>query len=342
MRSSDKGPPHKPEKPFENALYDFMCMAKGQSQSQMIRCFLEQVITHSDLCEQGSVLVYSPPSSKSESEGGTLKLIDRATNANSLIDFPGRDFKVDQGLAGLVFRKRVPEFAPKADAHPDFVPVEDQDIGAIYCLPIILDTGHPPFGIVSFHNTRDSTTEIDDNTRLRMRIAAKGLEAMLSQATIPLVAQEKLFIVHGHNEMFLRELAQVLEAEDVPYVLVQTFARTGQDLLGFIEDRIRGCVAGFILLTADDEGRLYRFGEPLRQRARQNVIFEAGYLTALFRRTNRICFLQQGNLEIPSDLNGLLMEQVDAHVDRERIILTLREWSIPTKSAREAQDSARS
>jgi predicted nucleotide-binding protein len=95
------------------------------------------------------------------------------------------------------------------------------------------------------------------------------------------------------------------------------------------------------LLTADDEGRLYRFGEPLRQRARQNVIFEAGYLTALFRRTNRICFLQQGDLEIPSDLNGLLMEQVDTHVDRERIILTLEEWGIATKSGREAEAKKR-
>jgi predicted nucleotide-binding protein len=333
--------PLKPEKPFENALYDFMCMSKGESQSLMIRYFLEQVIEHSDLCDQGSILVYSPRSGKSESDGGSLKLIDRATNANSLIDFPGADFKVDQGLAGLVFRKRVPEFAPYADAHPDFIPIEKQDIGAIYCLPIILVTQQPPFGIVSFHNSRASTAEIGDDTRLRMRIAAKALEAVLPQAPIPLVPQEKLFIVHGHNEMFLRELAQVLESEDVPYVVVQTFARTGQDLLGFIENRIRGCVAGFVLLTADDEGRLYRFGEPLRQRARQNVIFEAGYLTALFRRTNRICFLQQGDLEIPSDLNGLLMEQVDTHVDRERIILTLEEWGIATKSGREAEAKKR-
>jgi len=110
--------------------------------------------------------------------------------------------------------------------------------------------------------------------------------------------------------------------------VIQTFARTGQDLLGFIEKRIRGWVAGFVLLTPDDEGRLYRVGEPLRQRARQNVIFEGGYLTALFRRTNKICFLQEGDLEIPSDLNGLLTEQFEQHINRERIVKTLREWGL--------------
>jgi len=97
----------------------------------------------------------------------------------------------------------------------------------------------------------------------------------------------------------------------------------------FIEERIRDCVAGFILLTPDDEGRLYQFGAPMRQRPRQNVVFEGGYLMALFRGTNRVCFLQQGDLEIPSDLNGLLMERFEERLDPLRIKLTLREWGLP-------------
>ena len=50
---------------------------------------------------------------------------------------------------------------------------------------------------------------------------------------------------------------------------------------------------------------------------------------ALFRGTNRVCFLQQGEVEIPSDLNGLLMERFEERIDRERIRLTLREWGLP-------------
>jgi hypothetical protein len=85
---------------------------------------------------------------------------------------------------------------------------------------------------------------------------------------------------------------------------------------------------GFVLLTPDDEGRLFKFGEPMRQRARQNVIFEGGYLTALFRRKNRICFLQKGDVEVPSDLNGLLMERFPERIDAGRILLTLGEWGL--------------
>jgi len=328
MKDSEHTLRQRPQKPFEHALHDFMCMAKGKPQSLMIRYFLEQVITHSDVCEQGSVLIYCPPSNNGAKSAKTLKLCDKATNANSLVKFPGHNFSIDEGLAGLVFRKRAPEFAARATEHPEFVPVKDQDIGSIYCLPIILESEHPPFGVVSFHNPLATADSMDSHKRMLMNIAVKVLEAMLPLAPIPLVPQERLFVVHGRDEHFLRELISILTSEGIDPVVVQTYARTGQDLLGFIENRIRGCVAGFVLLTPDDEGRLYQFGEPMRQRARQNVIFEGGYLTALFRRTNRICFLQQGDLEIPSDLNGLLMERFEHHIDRDRIILTLKEWGL--------------
>jgi predicted nucleotide-binding protein len=318
----------RPEKKFERALYDFMCMSKGASQSLMIRYFVEQIITHSDVCEQGSVLVHSSPPEIPLRASGTLKLFEKATNVNSIAKFPGANFSVDEGLAGLVFRKRQPEFAPIAKKHPEFIDVEGQNIGEIYCIPILLEDDDAPFGVVSFHNPVPSEKLLDADKRDLMNVAVKSLEAMLSTAPIKLVPDERLFIVHGRDERFLQELIEILRLEKIEPVVIQTFARTGQDLLTFIENRIRSCVAGFVLLTPDDEGRLYQFGEPLRQRARQNVIFEGGYLTALFRGTNRICFVQQGDLEIPSDLNGLLMERFDQKIDPARISVALRDWGL--------------
>ena len=164
-----------------------------------------------------------------------------------------------------------------------------------------------------------------------MDIAVKTLEAMLSLTPLSkwLVPKEKVFIVHGRNKAALADLEKILHDEGIEYVVIQSLARTGQDLLTFIEERIRDCVAGFVLLTPDDEGRFYQFGEPMRQRPRQNVVFEGGYLMALFRGTNRVCFLQQGDVEIPSDLNGLLMERFQECVDPQRIKLTLQEWGLP-------------
>jgi len=297
----------------------------------MIKYFIEQVIIHSDLCEHGSVLIFAPPSGNTETDAGTLKLFENkiATNViHSVAELPGESFPVSEGLGGLAFRKREAEFAPIAENHPDFKRFEGQDIGSIYCLPILLESEQPPFGVVSFHYPHNRADELNDEKRALMGVAVKVLEAMLPLAPLRLVPEEKLFIVHGRDERFRQELVKILTSEKIDPVVVQTYARTGQDLLGFIENRIRGCVAGFVLLTPDDEGRLYQFGEPMRQRARQNVIFECGYLTALFRRTNRICFLKQGDLEIPSDLNGLLMEPFEDYIDPARIIVTLRQWGL--------------
>jgi predicted nucleotide-binding protein len=151
------------------------------------------------------------------------------------------------------------------------------------------------------------------------------------------VQQQRVFIVHGRDEMFRKELEEILRREKIEFCVIQSLARTGQDLLAFLESQIRDCVAGFVLLTPDDEGRLYKFGEPLRQRARQNVLFEGGYLTALFRNLHRVCFLQLGDLEIPSDMNGLLMERFSGSIDAERIRLTLKEWGLEHKKGSEEQ-----
>jgi predicted nucleotide-binding protein len=302
-----------------------MCMSRGQSHSLIVRYFVEQMIERGDICEQGSILVYNPARA-------SLKLYDqlKANNINSIGDFPSHDFSVNEGLAGLVFRKQAPEYVPDSGRHPEFQPVEGQDIHTIYCLPIMLDHRREPFGVASFHKSK-AGGEIDERTRHLMDIAVKMLEAMLSLTPLSkrLVPKEKVFIVHGRNKAALADLENLLKNENIECVVIQSLARTGQDLLTFIEDRIRDCVAGFILLTPDDEGRLYEFGEPMRQRPRQNVVFEGGYLMALFRGTNRVCFVQQGDVEIPSDLNGLLMERFEERLDPQRIKLTLREWGLP-------------
>ncbi len=332
MKDQMSAPTLPPLKSFDTALHDFMCMARRQSQSRIITYFLEQVIECSDMCDNGTVHVYFTSATHPIEHRLKLHQGKVARNLNSVAAFDSDDFSVDEGLAGLAFRKRCPEFARQASVHPEFKKLDiqkDSDIGSIYCVPVFLDEDQPPFGVVSFHNTVQTNRDLsDEQKRSRMDLSVKILEAMLSLAHIPLVYQEKLFVVHGRDTGLVDQLKFILREQGVDPVMVQTYARTGQDLLTFIEHRIRGCVGGFVLLTPDDEGRLYRFGEPLRQRARQNVIFEGGYLTALFRRTHRICFLQQGELEIPSDLNGLLMEQFQDSIDRDRIILTLKEWNL--------------
>ena len=65
-----------------------------------------------------------------------------------------------------------------------------------------------------------------------------------------------------------------------------------------------------VLLTPDDTGRLQADAGEYRPRARQNVIFEFGYFIGKLGR-ERVCALVQGDLERPSDYDGVLYIQLD-------------------------------
>ncbi|MFN0051392.1 MAG: TIR domain-containing protein [Planctomycetales bacterium] len=69
--------------------------------------------------------------------------------------------------------------------------------------------------------------------------------------------------------------------------------------------------------------------DELQPCARQNVIFEAGYLVAQFRGQGRVCFLLKKPMEMPSDLTGLLYEQFESiQSSRDRINRVLAGWKL--------------
>ena len=64
------------------------------------------------------------------------------------------------------------------------------------------------------------------------------------------------------------------------------------------------------LLTPDDVGALKSNEKKLKPRARQNVVFELGYFLGLLGR-ERVCALTKGNVEIPSDYDGVVYISLD-------------------------------
>ena len=64
------------------------------------------------------------------------------------------------------------------------------------------------------------------------------------------------------------------------------------------------------LLTPDDVGALKGDESNLNPRARQNVIFEFGYFIGKLHR-ERVCALVKGDVEKPSDYDGVLYIPLD-------------------------------
>ena len=64
------------------------------------------------------------------------------------------------------------------------------------------------------------------------------------------------------------------------------------------------------LLTPDDVGALKNEEKNLKLRARQNVVFELGYFLGRLGR-ERVCALTKGDVEIPSDYDGVVYIPLD-------------------------------
>jgi predicted nucleotide-binding protein len=123
----------------------------------------------------------------------------------------------------------------------------------------------------------------------------------------------KVFIVHGHDEVAKTSLEVFLHENGLEPVVLHRQADQGLTIIEKFEQHSDVGYA-FILLTPDevaylateetkpDQDRLKEF------RARPNVIFEFGYFVAKLGRS-RVCCLHTGNVSLPSDVNGMIYKK---------------------------------
>lgn len=85
----------------------------------------------------------------------------------------------------------------------------------------------------------------------------------------------KVFIVHGHNGELRERVARIIERQGLTAVILNEQSNQGKTIIEKLE--IEGNAAGAVcLFTADDEGKA-QTEHSAKPRARQNVVFEAGY-----------------------------------------------------------------
>lgn len=137
--------------------------------------------------------------------------------------------------------------------------------------------------------------------------------------------EKKIFIVHGHDTTSLEQLELVLRRLGLaPYVL-QNNDGESRTLIEALEQQIYDRSAfGIILMTPDDYGYKKAQTDADRQpRARQNVILEMGMVMASLGRS-RMVILKKGNLEMPSDVNGVIYLEFNDHVKEVAVKLAQR------------------
>lgn len=121
-------------------------------------------------------------------------------------------------------------------------------------------------------------------------------------------AQEKekysrVFIVHGHNGELKQEVARIIEKQGIEAIILSEQANLGNTIIEKFE-KYSDVSAAICLFSGDDLGKANQ-EELLNQRARQNVVFEAGYFIGKLGRKN-VVLLANSDIEMPSDLLGVV------------------------------------
>jgi predicted nucleotide-binding protein len=130
-----------------------------------------------------------------------------------------------------------------------------------------------------------------------------------SQPKLIVPTSNKIFIVHGHDEGALNGLARFLEKLKLEVIILKEQPNQGRTIIEKYEASAAEVGFAVVLLTPDDVGST-AVVEGQNQRARQNVIFELGYFAGKLGR-GRVCLLRKGNVEIPSDLFGVVYTEMD-------------------------------
>lgn len=117
----------------------------------------------------------------------------------------------------------------------------------------------------------------------------------------------RIFVVHGRDDEKKEACARILERMGFEAVILHEQANKGKTIIEKFEEYSD---VGFavVLMTPDDFGGLS--GEEPQNRARQNVVFELGYFIGKLGR-NRVMALVDGNIEIPTDISGVVYTGLD-------------------------------
>ena len=144
---------------------------------------------------------------------------------------------------------------------------------------------------------KDYLTEIKEEMLEKDEESEKTAHTKLSHQN------NKVFVVHGHDEALKEKVARLLEKQGLEAIILSEQATKGKTIIEKFEEN-SDVGAAICLFTGDDIGK-EKSEAVEKQRARQNVVYEAGYFMGKLGR-ERVIMLVDNGIELPSDLQGVV------------------------------------
>jgi len=129
----------------------------------------------------------------------------------------------------------------------------------------------------------------------------------------------QIFIVHGHDQALKNDVEIFINNIGLDPIVLHRQPDEGLTIIEKLE-KFTNVGYALVLLTPDDIG--YSTGELQKKeedriveyRARQNVLFEFGYLAGKLGR-NRVCCIYKEKTTLPTDISGLLYKKVSTSME---------------------------
>ncbi len=137
----------------------------------------------------------------------------------------------------------------------------------------------------------------------------KELQTNNSKTVLNSADRSKVFIVHGHDQAAQTKVARFIEKLGLEAIILHEQASSGRTIIEKIEHYSNVDFA-IVLYTPDDLGNVKIKADELNGRARQNVVFEHGYLIGKLGRENVVALVEPP-IELPNDISGVVYINID-------------------------------
>jgi predicted nucleotide-binding protein len=150
----------------------------------------------------------------------------------------------------------------------------------------------------------------------KLNTKSELLKSEISEEEVETVAVTKkeinkteVFIVHGHDETAKTKTARFIQQLGFKPIILHEQASGSKTVIEKIE-AYSNVGFGIILYTPCDVGSKKQEHLDLKNRARQNVVFEHGFLIGKIGREN-VCALVKDEIETPNDISGVVYVKMD-------------------------------
>lgn len=145
-------------------------------------------------------------------------------------------------------------------------------------------------------------------TALDLIAKNEGPESLLRAIEQALV--RNVFVAHGRDDGALQITARFIEQLGLRPIVLREQTKSSRTLIELLEEHTNAVTFAIVIMTPDDVGKLRKDATHNEPRARQNVIFELGYVLGKLGR-RRVCVLSKGTLTRPSNIEGVFTTPMD-------------------------------